>query len=90
MPQFDIPSDVKQKKLLKACEKEGLKINVSAGKGSHAKVFNNDGNFIIIQRKLYKQAIQRILKKLQDWNINIEKVIKNLVLLLKSTVTPNG
>lgn len=80
MLHHKIPSDVVQSKILKACKKEGLKINISAGKGSHAKVYNEEGRFIIVQHKLYKQAVKRILKSLQNWNVNIDNIIKNLML----------
>lgn len=78
MPPFNIPSDIKQKKLLKACKKAGLRIDKHAGKGSHVKIYNSDGNFVIIQHKLYKQMIIRILNEIKSWNFDIQKIIKNL------------
>lgn len=77
MPQLKIPSDVKQKKMLKACAKEGLRLE--NGKGSHVKVFNAFGKFTVVQYNLNKQSVRRLLKQLEALGVKAEKIIKHLM-----------
>jgi len=65
--------------MLKACAKEGLIVKSKEGKGSHAKVFNEAGKFTIVQHKLHKIAVRRLLKELKNLGVNVENIVKHLM-----------
>jgi len=73
-----LPSDIRQRRLLKALQKVGFIINTSSGKGSHAQAIDpKSGKYITIPNHLYKIALREILKLAEDLGYDATEIMKN-------------
>ena len=79
MPLSNFPSDSSQKKITKAFRKIGFIIDIGGGKGSHIKVIEpKTKKWIIVQNKIYKEAIRGYIKFVEELGYDHDKFIKYL------------
>ena len=78
MLPHNLPSDIKQTRLLKALRKSGFIINYHGGRGSHAKAVDPKiGKFITIQYNLYKVVLYEILKEAEALGYDGSEIMSN-------------
>ncbi|MBU4331826.1 type II toxin-antitoxin system HicA family toxin [Patescibacteria group bacterium] len=79
MPPYNFPSDSSQKNIIKAFKKIGFIADVAGGKGSHIKVIEpRTKKWIIVQNKIYKEAIRSYIKFVEELGYNANQFIKYL------------
>ena len=68
-------SDLQQRDWIRACQKLGLIVETSHGKGSHLLVKHpNDDRKYTIQVHLHRLINQKIFKQLIQWGFDEEKI----------------
>lgn len=73
----NLPSDIKQSRLIRALEKSGFVIDFRGGKGSHVKaVDQKSGKFITVQNRLYKIALVEILKEAEKLGYDAAEIMR--------------
>ncbi|MFH1187658.1 MAG: type II toxin-antitoxin system HicA family toxin [bacterium] len=78
MPQFNIPSDSSQKKIIRAFKKLGF-IVLPLGKGSHQMMEDpKTGVRVTVQYKIYKDVIREYCKTIIELGYDVDKFIKKL------------
>lgn len=72
-------SDLKQKDWIRACQKLGLEVDCSKGKGSHCLIINPQTHKqYTLQRKLHKFINIKIFKKLLEWGFEESAIMEAL------------
>lgn len=71
-----LPSDISQRRLAKAFEKVGFKIDYSGGKGGHYKLIDPKTNkFITLQSKIWKLVLKDKLKQAEELGYDASEIM---------------
>lgn len=74
----NLPSDVRQSRLLKALGKVGFIIDTASGKGSHAQAIDEKtGRYITVPNHLYKIALKQILKLAEELGYDATEIMNH-------------